>query len=121
MNGGRELAGLFQQFIQTQGFPELVGIEDREIILKYIGESIIEKIVYKDISPLFKVRDVGVLDSLLRIIIDRPGQVVDISDLAGELMVSRQTVSNYLMYLQESFLVRSSTISQLIGGRQKGS
>ncbi len=102
----KELAGLFQQFIQTQGFPELVGIEDREIILKYIRESIIEKIVYRDISHLFKVRDLGVLDSLLKIIIDRPGQIIDISDLATELMVSRQTVSNYLMYLQESFLVR---------------
>ena len=102
----RELAGAFQQFIQTQGFPELVGIEDREIILKYIRESIIEKIVYRDISQLFKVRDVGVLDSLLKIIIDRPGQLVDISDLGKELNVSRQTVSNYLMYLQESFLVR---------------
>jgi len=83
---------LFQQFIQIQGFPELVGIRDREIILKYIRESIIEKIVYRDISQLFRVRDVGVLDSLLKIIIDRPGQVVDISDLAGELMVSSQTV-----------------------------
>ena len=102
----RELAGAFQQFIQTQGFPELVGIEDREIILKYIRESIIEKIVYRDISQLFKVRDVGVLDSLLKIIIDRPGQLVDISDLGKELNVSRQTVSNYLMYLEESFLVR---------------
>ncbi len=102
----RELAGLFQQFIQTQGFPELVGIGDREIILKYIRESIIEKIVYRDISQLFKVRDVGVLDSLLKIIIDRPGQLVDISDLGKELNVSRQTVSNYLMYLQESFLVK---------------
>lgn len=102
----REVAGLFQQFIQTQGFPELVEIRDREIILKYIRESIIEKIVYRDISQLFKVRDVGVLDSLLKIIIDRPGQLVDISDLGKELNVSRQSVSNYLMYLQESFLVR---------------
>ncbi|HUW66829.1 MAG TPA: AAA family ATPase [Candidatus Nanoarchaeia archaeon] len=50
----RELAGLFQQYIQTQGFPELAGIEDREIILKYIRESIIEKKVYRDISHLFK-------------------------------------------------------------------
>lgn len=102
----KELAGLFQQFTQIQGFPELVWIEDREIILKYIRESIIEKIVYRDISQLFKVRDVGVLDSLLKIIVDRPGQLVDISELGKELNVSRQTVSNYLMYLQESFLVR---------------
>ena len=51
-------------------------------------------------------RDVGVLDSRLKIIVDRPGQLVDISDMGKELNVSRQTVSNYLMYLQESFLVR---------------
>ena len=41
----------------------------------------------------------GVLDSLLKIIVDKPGQLVDISDLGKELNVSRQTVSNYLMYL----------------------
>ena len=37
---------------------------------------------------------------------EEPGQLVELSELAGELKVSRQTVSSYLSYLEQSFLVR---------------
>jgi hypothetical protein len=37
---------------------------------------------------------------------EEPGQLVEVSELAGELKVSRQTLSNYLSYLEQSFLVR---------------
>jgi predicted AAA+ superfamily ATPase len=37
--------------------------------------------------------------------LEEPGQLVELSEL-GELRVSRQTVSSYLSYLEQSFLVR---------------
>lgn len=37
---------------------------------------------------------------------EEPGQLLDISELAGELKVSRQTLSNYLAYLEQSFLIQ---------------
>ena len=36
---------------------------------------------------------------------ENPGQLVEISELAKELKVSRQTTSNYLTYLEKSFLL----------------
>lgn len=102
----KELLRRFGEYTLCMGFPELIGIKDREIILKYVKESIIEKVVYRDIPRLFKVRDVETLEALLRIFLDEPGQLVDLSELAGALRVSRQTVSRYLAYLEKSFLIR---------------
>ena len=102
----QQLAKLFNEFILTLGFPELVGIKDKLVIKKYVKESIIEKIIYRDIPKLFKIDDITILESLLNIFMDNPGQIIELSNLANDLNISRQTLSNYLMYLEESFLIR---------------
>ncbi len=102
----RELARSFNEFRLTMGFPELVGIKDRDVIKKYIKESVVEKVVYRDLPTLFRVRDISIVESLLNIFMEEPGQLVEISELAKELKISRQTLSNYLTYLEEAFLVR---------------
>jgi len=101
-----ELIKLFDEFVMTQGFPELVGIKRKDVIKKYIRESIIEKVVYRDITSLFKIKDITVIESLLNILMEEPGQLIEVSELAKELKISRQTLSNYLSYLEESFLIR---------------
>ncbi|MCD6477322.1 MAG: ATP-binding protein [Candidatus Aenigmarchaeota archaeon] len=102
----RELIKLFNEFTLIQGFPELVGIKDKNIIKKYIKESIVEKIIYRDIPKIFKIKDITIIESLLNILMEEPGQIIEISKLAKELKISRQTLSNYLTYLKESFLIR---------------
>ncbi len=102
----KELSQLFEEFTLTQGFPELVGINDKEIIKKYIREGIIEKVIYRDIPGLFKVKDASIIEKILNLFSEEPGQLVEISELAKELKISRQTLSNYLSYLGDSFLVR---------------
>ncbi|GFO96917.1 hypothetical protein ig2599ANME_1112 [groundwater metagenome] len=102
----RELSRLFEEYMFSQGFPELVGIKDKQVIRKYVKESIIEKVIYRDLPQLFKIKDIAVLESLLGIISEEPGQLIELSDLAKELKLSRQTLSNYLVYLEEAFLIR---------------
>ncbi len=102
----KELARLFNEFTLTQGFPELVGVKDKTVIKKYLRESIIEKVVFRDLPTLLRLRDVSLLESLLNILMEGPGQLLEISELAGELNVSRQTLSNYLTYLEQSFLIQ---------------
>ena len=102
----KELLQLFEEYLHTQGFPELVNIKDREVIRKYIREGIIDKIIYKDIPQLFKIEDIGVLESLINLLMDEPGQLIELSDLASELRITRQTLSNYITYLEESQLLK---------------
>lgn len=102
----KELSRLLDEYILTLGFPELVGIKDKEIIKKYIKESIVEKVIFRDMQNLFKIKDISVIESLLNIFLEEPGQMVDISGLSKEFGVSRQTLSSYLTYLEESFLIK---------------
>jgi len=102
----KELGKLFDEFILTQGFPELVGVRDRDVIRKYVKESILEKVVYADIPRLFRIKDISMIESILNVIVEEPGQIIELSRMAKGLGVSRQTLSNYLIYLEESFLIR---------------
>jgi predicted AAA+ superfamily ATPase len=102
----KELARLFDEFIMSEGFPELVGVKEKTVVRKYLRESIVEKVIFRDLPRLLGIRDTSTLESLLNILMEEPGQLMEISELAGELKVSRQTLSNYFTYLEQSFLVR---------------
>lgn len=113
----KELDKLFLEFTLSLGFPELVGITDKDIIRKYVRESILEKVIYRDLAILFGIKDISVVESLLNIFAEEPGQIIELSDLAKELGISRQSVSNYLVYLEKSFLLRK--LYNYSGSRRK--
>ncbi len=102
----KELLKLFGEFSITQGFPELVGVKEKEIIKKYLQEGIVEKVIYRDIPRLFNIKNPSILESVLAILMEDPGQLIEITGLAKELKISRQALSNYLAFLEESFLIR---------------
>jgi predicted AAA+ superfamily ATPase len=102
----RELKKLYGEFLKTQGFPELVGISNEEIIQKYIKESIVDKVIYRDIPQLFRIKQIAVLEGLLGVLMDDPGQMTDLTSLGKDLHIARQTLSLYLRYLEESYLIR---------------
>ncbi len=102
----RELTKLFNEFTLTIGFPELVNIKEKDVVKKYVKESIVEKVIYRDIPGLFKIKDISVIESLFNVIMEEPGQLIELSELAKKLKISRQTLSNYLTYLEESFLIK---------------
>ena len=57
-------------------------------------------------KELFSVKDTSTLESLVNIIMEEPGQIIELSQLAKELGSTRQTISTYLTYLEEAFVVR---------------
>ncbi len=101
-----EYLRLFEEFTLSGGFPELVNIDDKEKIKKYIKEGIRDKVLYKDIPSLFKIDDISILDSILGTITENPGQLIELSSFSSEYNISRPTLANYLRYLEDSFLIR---------------
>ena len=101
----KELIILLGEYMLTMGFPEMVN-KEKDVIKKYVKESVVEKIVYKDIPSIFRVKDIGVVESLLNIFMNEPGQIIEISGLAKELKISRQAASNYLRYLEDAFIIK---------------
>lgn len=102
----KELVRAFDDFIFSGGFPELVNLENKEFIKNYIRETVVEKVLFRDIPQIFPIRDVSVLESIFRIIASNPGQIIEINKLASEVGLSRRVVSLYLGYLENSFLIK---------------
>ncbi|MFH0970796.1 MAG: ATP-binding protein [Candidatus Diapherotrites archaeon] len=102
----KKIQRLFEEYIQTQGFPELVPIKEKEIIQKYLKESIADKIIYQDIPGLFPIKNPTIIETLLHLLMDEPGQLIDLAGLSSQLAISRQTLSTYLNYLEKSFLLQ---------------
>ena len=86
-------------------FPEIINLSE-EISSKYIKEAVIEKIIFKDLTGLFEIKEIEVLGKIINIIASNPGLMINLDDLSKDINVSRQLISNYLYYLQTCFLIK---------------
>jgi uncharacterized protein len=96
----------FDDYIITQGFPELITKNNNIEIMKAYTENILEKVMYSDIIKQYNIREVPTLESIIKIISKEPGQIIDLVSLSSDLKVSRQTISIYIQYLLDSFLIK---------------
>lgn len=90
---------LESQFIETAMMKTVE--EKREYML-----SIAKKIIYEDIPQIFPVENPEILWKISRIIAQEPGMIINLQNLSDDLGISAKTLSKYLFYLEESFLVR---------------
>lgn len=97
----KELGG----YLLTAGFPELAGKEDKTLIRQYIRGAIIEKIVFYDMARIYPIENPAHLVSILEILVNNPGMIVDFASFSQELGISRQTLSKYFEYLELAHLV----------------
>jgi predicted AAA+ superfamily ATPase len=96
---------LFHYF-RTGGFPELAQEYDNAKISRYIKETVIDKIIYIDIPLAFKIEEPALLESILSIISNNPGIIFDYDSISNDLKRNRKTISNYISYLEKSFLIK---------------
>jgi len=90
---------LANQFIESISLPDIHSKKEY-----YIG--IMKKIIFEDIPSIFPVGNIEVLWQIIRMIAQQPGIYIDYQNFANELGLSNKTVSTYLYYLEESFLIQ---------------
>lgn len=100
-----EILKEFDNFLMCNGFPELIDKEP-EIVRKYIREGIIDKILYHDMSEVFEIRNIIIIRKIFDIIYNNPGQIIELQQFASEIGITRHLLSEYLEYLEESFLIK---------------
>ncbi|MFO8050327.1 MAG: ATP-binding protein [Thermoplasmatota archaeon] len=94
------LDGYLEEYIETGGIPRYVLSGDPQYI-----KDLVEDIIYKDIVPRYRIRNPRLLMDLFHLLCQRAGQRMTATKLARVLKISHDTVSNYISYLQETFLV----------------
>lgn len=99
-----------QSYLRWGGLPELVSIENDAKKTSYIS-TIIQTIVYKDIVKRYTIKDVEYLEKIMHYIADVVGSQVSLRNIIkaskeyGRWEPSTATVSNYLNFLQQPYLI----------------
>ena len=94
----------YQEYLEYGGFPEVAlapGVAQKKEKLNDIFKSYFEK----DVRTLTEIRHLSVFRDLLFLLLVRVGSRLDISKLASELGTSRQTVYDYLTFLQATYVI----------------
>jgi uncharacterized protein len=117
-----ELMPLFMDYLRKGGFPEIIFEEKDEIIRDYIKNTVLERIIFKDIPQEFELKDLELLKLLLESFIKEPGMIINLDKMSLRLGKSKITLSNYIEYLEFSLLLRKvkNLRSNLLVSSRKG-
>ncbi len=94
----------FEDYLEKGAFPELLDVEDREFIRRYIKEAVVEKAI-ADVARITG-DDERIIYELFRLLAKSNAQLFEIVNLARILGVNRNKVSKYLSLLEKAFLIR---------------
>ena len=112
----------FSRHLKYGGLPGLHAFDSTdEIVYQYIG-AIYDSVLLKDVVARNNIRDVSLLESVGRFVLDNIGNVVSAHRIAQFLKnqqrtVSSETVHNYLRALEQGFLVHRVPRYDLKGKR----
>jgi len=87
----------------TGGFIEALALDDIQR-KKYFRESLLERVIYRDIPEHFTVKSMDLPYLLMSVFCDRPGMLVDYRSLGNDLGHDQRTVAGYVSYLEYSLL-----------------
>ncbi|MBO3799983.1 MAG: ATP-binding protein [Candidatus Brockarchaeota archaeon] len=103
----RRAEAYFLDYLRKSGFPEIVDWENEVKIAEYVRNSVVDRVVLRDLPLIFRVRDIVLLDKIIKFILSTPGAIVNTNSLSKSWEVSKITISNYLKFLETSLLIRS--------------
>ena len=98
------LSGLYEEYLLYGGFPGVVLAKDTEEKVLQL-DDILGSYFKLDVQTLANFRDNQKLKDLLFLLSSRVGSKPEINKLAETLGVSRQTVSGYLDFFQQTYLI----------------
>jgi len=114
---------LYDEFLQYGGFPGVVTEAD-PAQKQYQLNDIFKSYYEKDIKGLADFRDLNAVRDLILLLTQRIGSRLDITKLASELGISRETVYSYLSFLEATYFIStissfSRNVDREISGRNK--
>lgn len=100
------LSSYYEEYIQFGGFPQVV-LADSIKTKKDILSDIMSSYVNIDIRALADFSDERNLYSLAKLLASRVGNRVEYSTLSRLIGISRPTVTNYVSFLEKTYLIRT--------------
>jgi uncharacterized protein len=95
---------LLLEYLQYGGYPKVVTASNQEEKRKVLAE-IFQSFVERDLQILLRLEKSRELITLLQLLSNRIGRLVNYQDLANMTNLSVPTVKNYLWYCQKTFII----------------
>lgn len=100
-----KLRQFFRRYIEQGGFPEVALDQKLSEVKRYVRSSVIDRLVFKDILSLARIKDPELLITMLEIFAANPGMYLEYKSLAQQLGRDRRAIRSYVMWLKEGFLI----------------
>jgi uncharacterized protein len=101
----RSVMPLFQQYLLVGGFPETAKQSDIAQCQRLLREDVVERVLKRDMSALFHIRNINDLEKLFIYICLNSGGIFSLTGCASELGSTKTTVSNHLEALRQANLI----------------
>jgi uncharacterized protein len=101
----RGLLPAFHRYLIVGGFPETAQQENISLCQRLLREDVVERVLKRDMTALFGVRNVDDLEELFIYLCLHSGGIVAHKTVADALGVSTITVANHLRLLEQANLV----------------
>lgn len=101
----RDFLPLFQQYLMVGGFPETAVQKDIGLCQRLLREDVVERVLKRDMTALFGVRNVNDLEKLFIYLCIHSGGIVAHKTCANALGTSTITVANHLLLLEQANLI----------------
>lgn len=101
----RDLLPLFQHYLLVGGFPETATQRNTSLCQRLLREDVVERVLKRDMTALFGVRNVNELEKLFIYLCLHTGSIVAHKTCADALGTSTTTVANHLSLLEQANLI----------------
>lgn len=101
----RHLMPLFLNYLLVGGFPETAMQKDIALSQRLLREDVVERVLKRDMTMLFGVRNVDDLEKLFIYTCLHSGDIFSVQSVASALGVSHITVTNHLEILEQANLI----------------
>lgn len=101
----RKLMPLFIRYLLVGGFPETAQHPDIAVCQRLLREDVVERVLKRDMTALFGIRNVNDLEKLFIYLCLHTGGILKVQTCASALGVSHITVGNHLDALEQANLI----------------
>jgi predicted AAA+ superfamily ATPase len=101
-----ELGFYYKEFLLFGGYPKVVLTNGEEIKKAYL-QQLYETYIQKDIKDIGKIADIDKFNSLLKILAEQAGDLVNISELSSVIGINMPTLKEWILLLENTFVIKS--------------
>ncbi len=101
----RPVQPLFLRYLLVGGFPETARHPDASFCQRILREDVVERVLKRDMTALFNIRNVNALERLFIYLCLHSGSILEVQTCASALQLQRSTVDNYLELLEQANLI----------------